>query len=321
MPRSSRFTATYRLTSESSMSIAATTMNGLLESEYFDLQSDIVQDTFRIFVAKPPFVSAGAHPAIYVADGNTLFTQVLGIQRTLAWGAEAPAAFVIGIGYPTENGFMQAIFKRNRDYVPTHGGHYARDVLRSVDNPGAPLFLRFMSEELKPLLESRYGINQLDSTFVGASLAGLFGAWALLQATAVFQRYILTSPALWWNDEEIWQWEQTCADTCRDLNAKVFFSAGGLEFGAAMREHALRIAADNPLLRSQVAGTIAWHDKYGWPRTTELTDELAAKLRSRSYRSMNVHCHNMPDETHMSVAPAAICRGLRYVFDTWQPQN
>jgi uncharacterized protein len=194
-------------------------------------------------------------------------------------------------------------------------------VLRSTDDPGAHQFVRFLSEELKPLLERRYGINQHDSTFIGASLAGLFGTWALLQASDLFQRYILTCPALWWNDEEVWQWEQTCADAGRDLSAKVFISAGGLEYAAAMREHALKIAAGNPLLRPQVEGTIAWHDKYGWPRTTELTQELAAKLRSRNYRGLNVHCHNMPDETHMSVAPAAICRGLRYVFDSWRPEE
>jgi hypothetical protein len=44
---------------------------------------------------------------------------VTSIQRTLAWGAEAPAAYVIGLGYPTERGYLQAIAKRNRDYPPT----------------------------------------------------------------------------------------------------------------------------------------------------------------------------------------------------------
>jgi len=60
-------------------------------------------------------------------------------------------------------------------------------------------------------------------------------------------------------------------------------------------------------------------DEHGWPRTTDLPRELAAKLKSRNYQGLRIHCHNMPDETHMSVSPAVLCRGLRYVFDQWQP--
>ena len=40
------------------------------------------------------------------------------IQRTLSTGPAVPAAYVIGIGYPAESGFLQAIQKRNRDYTP-----------------------------------------------------------------------------------------------------------------------------------------------------------------------------------------------------------
>lgn len=301
------------------MSNAARPMNGLLESEYFDVDSEIVKDQFRIFVAKPPFVAHGKHPVIYVADGNTLFSQVMGIQRTLAWGAEAPGAYVIGIGYPAEGGFLAAISKRNRDYAPSDGGRYAREVLLSDAAPGADAFLGFLRDELRPLLEARYGIDSSDSTFVGVSLGGLFATWALLKATDMFQRYVITSPALWWNDEEVWRWEQACAERYVDLRAKVFLSAGGLEFAAALREHALQISALNPMLKPQVDSTIAWHDTHGWPRTTQLISDLAKKLGTRSYPSLRILAHIVPDETHMSVPPAAICRGLRYVFDRWSP--
>lgn len=301
------------------MPATATEMTGILDAEYFDFPSRIVRDTFRIFVARPPFVGDVRCPAIYVADGNTLFTQVLGIQRALSWGAEAPAAFVIGIGYPTDRGFLQAIAKRNRDYVPSDGGNYARDVLRATEAPGAREFLRFLTEELKPHLKDRYSIDANDATFTGVSLGGLFGAWALLQGSSVFQRYILASPAIWWNGEEVWQWERAYAEATDDLRAKVFVAAGGLEFGAAMREHALRIAADNPLLRPQVENTITWHDRNGWPRTTALVAELAEKLRARAYPNLQIHTHLAPEETHMSVPPVAICRGLRSVFGHWRP--
>jgi hypothetical protein len=95
---------------ERTMPNAAIAMNGLLEAEYFDFQSTHVGDTFRIFVAKPPFADKDKrYPAIYATDGNGAFPMVTSIQRTLAWGDGAPAAYVIGVGYPTEGGYLQAI--------------------------------------------------------------------------------------------------------------------------------------------------------------------------------------------------------------------
>ena len=302
------------------MSTTANTMNGLLEAEYFDFDSTHVGDTFRIFVAKPPFSDKDKrYPAIYAADGNGSFSMVTSIQRTLAWGGEAPAAYVIGLGYPTEGGYLQAIAKRNRDYPPTDAGDYARTMLGPTFAAGGNPFLRFLTEELKPELQIRYAIDATDATFFGSSLGGLFGAWTLLTLPTTFQRYILASPAITWNDEEVWRWEQACADARRDVPATVFLSAGELEAADIARRYALETAENNPVLRPRIKAMIAWFEDHGWPRTAEIGPEFAAKLRSRNYQGLKIHCHNMPDETHMSVPPAVISRGLRYVFGHWQP--
>jgi ferri-bacillibactin esterase len=302
------------------MSNDAIAMNGLLDAEYFDFQSTHVRDTFRIFVAKPPFADKSKrYPAIYAADGNGAFPLVMSTQRTLAWGGEAPAAYVIGLGYPTEGGYLQAVAKRNRDYPPTDGGDYARAMLGSSFAVGGHAFLRFLIQELKPELESRYAIDAEDSTFFGSSLGGLFGAWTLLTSPSTFQRYILASPAITWNGEEVWRWEQACADAHADMQATIFLSAGALETADVARRYALETAENNPMLRSRIKVMISWFEEHGWPRTAEIGPEFADKMRSRNYAGLKIHCHNMPDETHMSVPPAVISRGLRYVFDHWQP--
>ena len=304
------------------MSNTSNAMNGLLEAEYFDLESSYVGDTFRIFVAKPPFAdNQKRYPAIYAADGNGAFTMVMSIQRTLAWGGESPAAYVIGVGYPTEGGYLQAIAKRNRDYPPTDGGDYARAMLGQNFAPGAKDFLGFLTEELKLELESRYAIESSDSTFFGSSLGGLFGAWTLLTSPAAFQRYILASPAITWNAEEVWHWEEAYAETHRDLCATVYLSAGELEASDTARRYALETAENNPMLRPRIEAMIAWFEEHGWPRTAEIGPEFVAKMASRAYPGLKIHCRNMPDETHMSVPPAVISRGLRYVFSHWQPKD
>ena len=44
-------------------------INGILDAEYFDLKSKSVDETFRIFVAKPvPLVPDKKYPVIYVFD-------------------------------------------------------------------------------------------------------------------------------------------------------------------------------------------------------------------------------------------------------------
>jgi uncharacterized protein len=295
------------------------TMTGLLDAEYFDVQSKFVGDTFRIFVARPPFVPPGKYPAIYVADGNGIFPLATAIQRMLSLGAECPPAYVIGVGYPTESGFVAAMAKRNRDYAPTDGGDYARAVLNSTVAPGGAAFLRFIREELKPSLEARYDIDPCDATFFGSSLGGLIGAWILLTAPDTFQRYILASPTISWNQEEVWQWEHAYASAHQDLQATVLVGAGSLEAPEVVRANAVHVGRNSPMVREQVESIIAWYDRLGWPRTTDLPHELAARLRSRNYAGLKIHAHTLPDETHMSVSPAILCRGLRYVFGHWQP--
>ena len=297
----------------------AIVMNGLLRCEFFDMESSVVGDVFRIFVAQPAVKEGSKYPVIYVLDGNANFPIALGIHRSLVWGAEAPAAFIVGIGYPTETGYAEATAKRNRDYAPTEGGEYARAILGAPMAAGGSAFLRFLLEELQPELIARYPIDMENATLVGCSLAGLFGAWTLLTAPATFQRYILASPLISWNTEEVWRWEEDFAQSHRDLSATVFLSAGGLETAAAARANVVRILEGNPKLRTRYEKNIAWFDERGWPRSDELPPELANKLKSRNYPSLRIHCQNMPEETHASVPAAVISRGLRYVFGHWNP--
>lgn len=49
----------------------------------------------------------------------------------------------------------------------------------------------------------------------------------------------------------------------------------------------------------------------------EITPEFATRLQSCDFRGLDVHCRNLPDETHISAWPAEISRGLRYAFGTW----
>ncbi len=76
-----------------------------------------------------------------------------------------------------------------------------------------------------------------------------------------------------------------------------------------------------PEMRGAMEAHKAVYDKHGWPRMAEITPEFVDKLKSRNYPNMNIHCPNMPDETHMSVGAGAFSRGQRYVFGHWDPER
>ena len=53
----------------------------------------------------------------------------------------------------------------------------------------------------------------------------------------------------------------------------------------------------------------------------EMIKQFVDKLKSRGYKSLKIHCHNMPHESHSSVPPGGLSRGLRYIFDHWDPNQ
>ena len=294
-----------------------TTMQGLFDAEFFDIDSGIVGDTFRIFVGKPATIQQDAiYPVIFALDGNVAFSSLLGTQRMLTQGGEVPASFVVGIGYPGET-LMESMSNRNRDYAPTEPGENEARALGALVPAGGPAFLEFIQKELMPTLSERYPVDVANSTVQGISLGGLFATWVLLTKPTTFQRYILGSPAIWWREEQVWEWEQDFAEANTDIDATVFVSAGALELTEHIRDDAVAIAEKNPALSAYIEEMIAWNDEHGWPEIARLTPKLASRLQARGFPSLQIHCHNMPDENHLSAPPAITSRGLRYVHGSW----
>ena len=95
-------------------------INGILDAEYFDLKSKSVDETFRIFVAKPvPLVPDKKYPVIYVLDGNLFFGTAMETVRNLSGAGlgvgEIPMAFTVAIGYKDATNLLSTFHKRSRD--------------------------------------------------------------------------------------------------------------------------------------------------------------------------------------------------------------
>jgi len=151
---------------------------------------------------------------------------------------------------------------------------------------GADAFLRFLREEALPFISERYPTAAEGRTIFGSSLGGLFVSYALLEAPDVFDNFIAVSPALWWDDERIFDVEATGAAGREDLSASVIVAVGAQEE-----------SPDIPMLARFKMITNA----------RRLVDQLSR----RDHPSLDVQIDVLEGESHTSVVPVALTRSLR----------
>jgi len=206
-----------------------------------------------------------------------------------------PELIVVGIGYPVGHFFDASEF-RATDLTPTFVPNYEEiSVRESPDwpvpdgNGRAPQFLRFLREELVPLIEEEYRTVPDDRALYGHSYGGLFALHALLQGERAFQRFIIGSPSLWWDDRVSFEHEAAYAAVNDSLPARVFLSVGSLE-------------------PDEIPDDVPWGGM--------VTDyhRLVAVLEQRHYAGLELMTRLFEDEYHTSVVPATISRGIRYIY-------
>lgn len=265
------------------------------------LKSRIVDQTFVIDVARPgPRIPAGQRlPVVYVLDGDGAFGVAAQAARMMQMAPGGlPPMLIVGIGYRYSSPQLAMAEHgawRTRDFTPSiDAASQARTgaALREagfegeVEYGGATSFLRFIVDELRPFIADRFAGDSEDQSLVGMSLGGLFALNTLFGPSAsAFKRYVILSPALWWDDDMIFAREAELAARSHDLPARVFLGVGGRE------------------------------DEDGapyWP-VTKLA-KLASSLRGRGYPGLRLTDHVFPEETHMSVYAGGFVRGVREVF-------
>ena len=252
-------------------------------TDVWKIASDIVvKQEYQISVNFPDSYGAGNRfPVLYVTDGNENFPLVRTIYRELRDENKIPEILIIGIGYPTDS-WDKIQDLRARDltpfsYTPVYSGSPQQGF--SLGTGGAPQFLRFIRDELTPIVDSKYATRPDDTSLLGHSLGGLFTLYALFQGSGMFQRFVAGSPSIWWADAAIFRTEEAFADSHPDLAAHLYIGAGSEE------------------------GSITVDAK-----------TLSDTLRQRKYPGLELVTQIFEGESHVSVIPFNISRGLRAVY-------
>ncbi|MBS1563845.1 MAG: alpha/beta hydrolase, partial [Bacteroidetes bacterium] len=131
------------------------------------------------------------YPVIYLLDGSADedFIHITGLVQfnSFEWVNRLPKSIVVGI----------ATVDRKRDFTfPTK---VESDRKKYPTTGHSDKFIAFIEKELQPFVNARYKASA-SKTLIGESLGGLLATEILFTKPALFNKYIIVSPSLWWDN-------------------------------------------------------------------------------------------------------------------------
>ncbi len=236
-----------------------------------------------------------SYPVVYLLDPDYSFALAHNIVEHFVDRGDLPPMILVGVGYPGKSQDKVAYRRhRTRDYTPSHTFEGGYGPAFQTLSGGGPAFRDFFAKQLIPWIGKNYRTSD-NRALVGHSYGGLFATYVLLTTPDLFDRYLAVSPSYWYDQRLIFRLEQQAAEKLDDLAARVFLSVGELE---SVSSAPLR--GDPPHRRQ--------------PMVEDL-ERLARRLRARNYPRLELATQVFPDENHNSVFPAALTRGLRWLFE------
>jgi predicted alpha/beta superfamily hydrolase len=247
-------------------------------TEQFSVESKYVAgENYIIQVGLPIgyYHSEKSYPVLYVLDGDKSFGMIKGITDWLIWSKEIKDIIIIGISYGKGTDVWWE--KRARDYT-----QYKDTVYYYYPNAGgADNFLKFIRNELFPIVNTSYRTNQDSNAIMGLSFGGLLSTYVLLTQPDMFKGYIIISPALFWNGNSILKTEIEYFNKHKELNKMVYMAYGSL-------------------------------DNKDW--VIDPTNELIQIMQEHKYEGLKFILKEFQGETHISVYPVALTNGLKAAF-------
>ncbi len=169
-------------------------------TDILQIASDRVGKTLEVIVGTPVPGTIQALPRLlYVVDPYAFTPAAIDLARALARDREPIVPLVVvGVGTPVrshQDAVDYLMRARNGLLVPPEEG-INDSIMSNVagqPEPEANRFLRFIAEELDPLLRQRYELSPEPAGLFGHSYGGLFSAYALAEQLPAFDRYILSS--------------------------------------------------------------------------------------------------------------------------------
>lgn len=224
------------------------------------------------------------YPVVYLLDGSADedFIHVVGLYQfnNFPWIARVPASIIIGI----------ASVDRRRDF--TYPTTIEKDKLKYPTTGKSSQFISFLERELQPFIEKKYRANS-SKTIIGQSLGGLLVTEILLTKPSLFNKYIIVSPSLWWDNGSLLK--RSSEILLAEFNDKVDVYIGVGKEGLVPGEN---------------------------PRVMEIdANLLAEKIKATKSKTVNVYLDYLPNEDHATILHPAIFNALRVLYPQKNSNN
>ncbi len=214
------------------------------------------------------------YPVIYLLDGSADedFIHVVGLVQfnSFEWINQIPKSIVVGI----------ATVDRRRDFTFETTVAEAKKLYPTTGHSSK--FISFIEKELQPFIQSNYKTNT-SKTIIGQSLGGLLLAEILIKKPFLFNKYVIVSPSLWWDNGSLLNQPITKLE-----NADVYIGVGkeGL--------------TPTPI-----------------PRVMEVdANVLADKIKSANLKNVKVFFDYLPSENHATIMHQAVSNAFRLLYAT-----
>lgn len=174
----------------------------------FELDSRYTGQRYRILLGLPHAEAPPeGYPVLWMLDGLGSFplTEVvrprpLDPDTNEQWRqvhGMTPAGLTVAVGYASGKPFD--VDARALDYTPVPTAPTGDGF--SNKHGGAENFLKFLVEELRPILAEQFALNPQRHTLFGFSYGALFTVYTFSHQPEAFQRYWAASPSLWFGGE------------------------------------------------------------------------------------------------------------------------
>lgn len=209
------------------------------------------------------------YPVLYLLDGQWDFKMLDSIYGGLEYDDFVPEMIIVGITYTGEKPDYESL--RAMDLTPVKDDQIP-------GSGGAPMFLKFIKEQVIPFVETNYQVNTEKRVLMGSSYGGTFTLFTLFSDPALFTGYVASSPVTVYGNRFAFEQEAAFFEKHKDLPVRLFLSVG---------------------------------EKEGLLQPVRSFMEV---LKGRNYQGLDLETRIIEGEGHASNKAEAYNRGLRFVF-------
>lgn len=265
------------------------------------IKSDVTGRTYRIQIGKIGPKPEGGYPVVYVLDGDAMFPMAFLYGMALAMQPQdhAPVSLlVVGIGYSEKT--LLDLDARAADYTPPSPDYEKTGDGFAKKFGEADRFLRFLDDELKPMIAKEFPVDNGNQTLLGHSYGALFTLYTLYTQPESFRNYVASSPSIWWNNGIILTYFEEFKKKQKSITAplSIRISSGSLEETPSVEAqgHDQRMKMLNS--RKMVSNAQA----------------MAKALTELGNPNIQTEYTLYPQETHGSVILRSIADGISHVL-------